>query len=110
MKIYQLHKYGGEWEDAYNYIIGSYFRKERAEEEKTKAELKYEEDRELSRHCDNCPIVNNWNLDDEVARECEKYCDRFKYIDMGDEGFDCGNYVGLLYDSHFNIEEVEVEE
>lgn len=38
MKIYQLHEYGGEWEDRYDYIIGSYLRKERAEEEKVKAE------------------------------------------------------------------------
>ena len=33
MKIYQLHKYGGELEDYRNYIIGSYLHKERAEEE-----------------------------------------------------------------------------
>ena len=36
MKIYQLHKFGGEWEDSYDYIIGSYLRKERAEEETMK--------------------------------------------------------------------------
>jgi Na+/melibiose symporter-like transporter len=40
MKIYQLHKYGGEWEDAYDYIIGTYWLKKRAEEEKSKAEAK----------------------------------------------------------------------
>ena len=110
MKIYQLHEYGGEWEEAYDYIIGSYFRRERAEEEKAKSELKCEEDRQLSRHCSNCPIINGWSLDEEVAKKCEKYCDKFKYVDMGDDGFDCGNYVGLWYDSHFKIEEVEVEE
>lgn len=38
MIVYQLHKCGGEWEDSFDYIIGSYLRKERAEEEKIKAE------------------------------------------------------------------------
>lgn len=110
MKIYQLHEYGGEWEESYDYIIGSYFRRERAEEEKAKSELKYKEDRELSRHCSNCPLVEDWSLDDTVAKKCKEYCDRFKYVDVGDDGFDCGNYVGLWTDSHFKIEEVEVEE
>ena len=48
MKIYQLHKYGGEFEEAYDYIIGSYFRKERAEEEKMKVELQDAADRQLA--------------------------------------------------------------
>ena len=42
MKIYQLHKHGGEWEDYRDVIIGSYLRKERAEEEKLKAEKEEE--------------------------------------------------------------------
>ena len=36
MKIYQLHEYSGEYEDFSDRIIGSYLRKERAEEEKAK--------------------------------------------------------------------------
>lgn len=110
MKIYQLHKYGGEWEDSFDYIIGSYLRKERAEEEKTKAELKDEENRKLSRHCSNCPLTDGWSLNDEVAKKCEKYCDKFKYVDMGDDGFDCDNYTAYWCDVYFRIEEVEVEE
>ena len=35
MTIYQLHEYSGEWEDYRDRIIGSYLRKERAEEEKS---------------------------------------------------------------------------
>ena len=30
MKIYQLHEYGGQWEDSFDYIIDSYLKKERA--------------------------------------------------------------------------------
>lgn len=110
MKIYQLHKYGGEWEDAYDYIIGSYLFKIRAEEEKIKAELKDEEDRKLSRHCSNCPLVDGWSLNDEVAKKCEKYCDKFKYVDLGDNGFDCDNYTTYWWDTSFRIEEIEVKE
>ena len=110
MKIYQLHKYGGEWEDAYDHIIGSYLYKERAEQEMAKAELQNEENKKLSCHCSNCPIVDYWKLDAEVARKCEKYCDKFKYVDMGDDGFECANYIAYLQDAHFSIEEVEVAE
>ena len=110
MKIYQLHKYGGEWEDAYDYIIGSYLRKERAEEEKIKAELQDKSDKELARRCSNCPLICSWGLDDEVARKCAEYCDKFKYIDMGDDGFDCGNYTTYWDEVCFRIEEVEVIE
>lgn len=38
MKIYQLHEYKGEWEDFRDIIIGSYLRKQRAEEELAKDE------------------------------------------------------------------------
>ena len=110
MKIYQLHKYGGKWEEAYDYIIGSYFRKERAEEEKMKAELQDAADKHLSHHCSNCPMVDGWSLNDEVAKKCERYCDKFKYVDLGDDGFDCDNYTTHWYDVYFRIEEVEVEE
>ena len=44
MKIYQLHERGGEWEDYYDYIRGSFLRKERAIEEKIKAEVKQKEE------------------------------------------------------------------
>ena len=110
MKIYQLHEYGGEWEDAYDYIIGSYLRKERAEEVMAQAKLQDESDRELSRRCNRCPFTNCWEPDDKVAKQCEQYCDKFKYIDLGDDGFDCGNYTTHWNDVYFRIEEVEVIE
>ena len=33
MKIYQIHDYGGEWEDRFDYIVGSYLSKEKADAE-----------------------------------------------------------------------------
>lgn len=36
MKIYQIHKSSGEWEDGYNIIVGSYLKFNKAKEEKRK--------------------------------------------------------------------------
>lgn len=110
MKIYQLHKYGGEWE-YYDYTIGSYLRKERAEEEKFKAEVK---EKELMAHgdrCNRCPF-----LDDEPFADINKlkekyfyYCDEAK-LEADDYGINCENYFSKWDESSFRIEEVEVEE
>ena len=108
MKIYQLHKYGGVWEDAFDDIIGTYLYRIRAEEEKAKAELKDEEDKELAHRCSDCPLVNGWSFDKRLVGECEKYCDKFKYIDMPDGDLSCENYIVHWDDIKFRIEEVEV--
>ena len=109
MKIYQLHQCGGEWEDHFDYIVGSYLRKERAEEEKERREHKEKEYRELSRHCSGCPILNDGD-DDKIIRMCKKYCDKFMYVDLDDYGFTCTNYAVNWNNAYFRIEEVEVEE
>lgn len=43
MKIYQIHEYGGEWEDKYDWIVGSYLSEERAMKEHMRLEKEYEE-------------------------------------------------------------------
>jgi hypothetical protein len=110
MTIYQLHKYGSEWEDAYDYIIGSYLYRVRAEDEMAKAIIQDKKDKELSYHCGNCPLVDDDSPNDEVAKQCAKYCDKFKYVKWGDNGFSCGNYTTHWDDVYFRIEEVEVIE
>ena len=110
MIIYQIHQYGGVWEDAYDHIIGSYLRQERAEEKMEWAKMQYSERQLLSRHCVNCPIGDGWDLDETIAAKCRRYCDKFEYIDLGDDGFDCGNYSCDWDEAYFRIEEVEVEE
>ncbi len=40
MVIYQIHKYSGQYEDFTDVIVGSYLKKERAEEEKVNFETK----------------------------------------------------------------------
>ena len=114
MKIYQLHEHGGEWEDSFDYIVGSYLRKERAEEEKAKREAEEKEEIKLSQKCLECPCLEypiaNDNRKNKVIKRCEKYCKKFKYVDLGWNNFRCANYTTHWYESHFEIKEVEVEE
>ena len=106
MKIYQIHKYGGQWEDRYDYIIGSYLKKERAEEEKTKAEKEEQELRNQDEKCRECPYLYDAFITNEKLLE---YCPKADLKQYEDE-IDCANYFQLWDESYFKIEEVEVIE
>lgn len=111
MKIYQLHEHGGEWEDSYDYIRGSYLRKERAEEEKVKAEAKEKQRTEQGRKCNNCPFLSEHpfeNIEDLLSKYAD-YCDETK-LEQTDYGISCKNYFCYWDEPYFKIEEVEVEE
>lgn len=111
MKIYQLHEYGGEWEDSFDIIIGSYLRKERAEEEKAKAEAKEKELTSHSKRCRGCPFIEQSFEDlDNLLSEYPNYCNESKLIDEGAWGMDCENYYTHWDEVTFKIKEVEVEE
>ena len=76
MKIYQLHECGGEWEDYHDCIIGSYLRKERAEEEKAIREAKEKELVEHSKKCCRCPFVQeDFDSLDNLLAELSDYCE-----------------------------------
>ena len=110
MTIYQLHEYGGEWEDKYDYIIGSYLSKARAEEEKTKKEQAEAINQQQSKKCANCPLGNYYFDDkDAVAEACAKYCDQFSRNDYNDV-MECRNYYCPWDSNLYRIEPVEVEE
>lgn len=120
MKIYQIHEYGGEWEDRYDYIVGSYISHDKAIAEKERLE----KEEEIKRKCKSCPLYF-CDLDcDEDCDECykhqvnkaKKYCDRYEPFDKNkhntddyDEEDRCVNYC-LNEDSYFKIEEVDVIE
>ena len=112
MIIYQLHEIGGEWENYYDHIIGSYLKKERAKEEKIKAEQKEKSRQERHIKCCNCPILdNNVQADtlEYTKHICGNYCSIAKiYEDKF--GYDCKNYECNWDKSEFRIIEVEVEE
>lgn len=110
MKIYQLHECGGEWEDYHDYIIGSYLRKERAEEEKAKAEAKEKELVQNSRKCNRCPFLDYPPLDlNDLLIKHPDYCTEAK-LEKGDYGIECDNYYQHWDELDFYIKEVEVEE
>ena len=106
MRIYQIHKCGGQWEDSYDYIVGSYLKKERAEEEKVKLEAEEQELRDQSQKCNECPFLYDAFITNE---ELLAYCPQADLRKYGDD-LDCNNYFQLWDESYFKIEEVEVEE
>ena len=110
MKIYQLHEFGGQWEDSYDHLIGSYLHKERAEEEKIKAEIKEKELRERDKRCKDCPFLEGTfeNINDLLSKH-PNYCTELK-LEETDYGLDCENYHFHWDESSFEIREVEVEE
>lgn len=111
MKIYQLHEYSGEWEDFRDYIRGSYLRKERAEEEKAKAEAKENELANKSQKCNLCPVLDVYPFA-SFDSLLDKYCDYCSEMDLEetDYGLNCKNYYLKWDKSTFKIKEVEVEE
>ena len=112
MKIYQLHEYSGLWEYFHDYIIGSYLRKERAEEELDKAKTEEEELREKNNKCSECPFLGEPFCDlDKLISEHNNYCSEKELEDSGLKyGICCNNYYLKWQDSTFEIKEVEVEE
>lgn len=109
MTIYQLHECGGEYEDYYNRIIGTYLRKERAEEEKAKAEAKEKELVEHSRKCNHCPFLEFDLSMDELFSLYSEYCSEAE-LEEDKYGLECENYYSHWDESSFYISEVEVEE
>lgn len=113
MRIYQIHEYGGEWEDAYDYIVGSYLSEERAKAEMKQLEKEEKELLNWSLRCHECPLHIPYNEDVDM----NKYCNKYEPFDSskhsledyyGDE--ECVNEYWNHEDSWFKLEEVEVIE
>ena len=110
MKIYQLHERGGEWEDYYDYIRGSFLRKESAIEEKIKAEVRQKEEIKQGHKCYHCPFIDeDFSEMRNLLLSYPNYCTQVKLEDCDGEIM-CENYYIKFCESHFDIEEVEVEE
>lgn len=110
MTIYQLHEYSSDYDYPHDYIIGSYLRKERAEEEKLKAEVANQKLIERSKKCNKCPfLIEDFANIDELFNEHSDYCSEAK-LEQGEYGIDCENYSVCWDENHFEVEEVEVEE
>lgn len=113
LTIYQIHEMSGEYEDYHDIIVGSYLRKERAEEViKT---LRDEENKRKARaiKCRECP-VRDYNCD--LRSVINEYCEDFEEeveLDYGEEQPFCKNeyYSYSAYDDvYYEMQKVEVEE
>ena len=105
-KIYQIHEYGGEWEDAYDYIRSSYLSEEKAKTEMERLEKEENELQELRDRCQNCPLIFN-KKDVNIS----EYCDKYEWgYDEDYKEESCLNEYWTHYDSYFRLEEVEVIE
>lgn len=113
MKIYQIHEYGGEWEDKFDCIVSSYLSKEKAIAEKERLEKKEEDFIKQVEKCSKCPLYNRSRNINDVG----KYCYDYEPFEEGVhdpneyESELCVNYVYYYSsDSFYRIEEVEVIE
>lgn len=118
MKIYQIHEYGGEWEDKYDCIVASYLSEERAIAEKERLEKENEEFIKQLEKCCECPLYNRFRYDIGNNDDIIKYCNNYEPFKEGihnpDEYDDdlCINRIcSSFYDNaYYCIEEVDVIE
>lgn len=115
MKIYQIHEYGGEWEDRFDDIVGTYLDKRKAMEKMVALAEEHKRDVEQSRKCAHCPLWDDWSrYDDVILQKTAEYCTEFVKQSSSDseyeDEFGCINYAGYVEKTFFRIEEVEVEE
>lgn len=110
MKIYQLHEYGGEYEDYFDHVVGSFMRRERAEEVKNEMIIQRKKERLQSDKCNQCPIHNDsYPTIEDYIKVLRIYCDQAEIVENY-FGVNCENYYCLWEETEFSIEEVEVEE
>lgn len=115
MKIYQIHEYGGEWEDKYDYIVNSYASENKAKAELEQLEQEEEEYREWSDRCGNCPLFKLFKRKSDI--KVDEYCDKYEPFDINKhdpeeycEDEPCVNYYIHREYCFYRIEEVEVIE
>ena len=112
MKIYQIHGFGGQWEDYYDYIVGTYLHKDRAESEMKKLVDTEEVRQKRYEKCQACPIGDlNLNADTLEAMEhaCSTYCS-CSQVKEDLYGFFCENEESYYDTTTYKIKEIEVIE
>lgn len=108
MKIYQVHRSGGEWEDYYNYIVASYLHEENAMKKKEELEEEQNKRIEQSKKCDEC---YSYYYEDIGFEHCDEGC-FVKGMGYGGETV-CKNInVDYMYPDteHYSVETLEIED
>lgn len=110
IKIYQIHETGGEYEDYFDNIVGSYLHKEKAKQELEKFKDALSERRMYYQKCSDCPAQFGC-LEDEID-EIRESCDCFA-AEFDDESLIefCKNAVYSYDESvRYEIEEADVDD
>ena len=109
-KIYQIHEKGGGCEDNFDYIVGSYLHKEKADRELKKFNDALNERYVYYQKCSNCSAQFGC-LEDEID-EIRESCDCFA-AEFDDESLIefCKNAVDSYDESvRYEVEEVDVDD
>lgn len=109
-KIYQIHETGGEYEDYFDNIVGSYIHKERSERELERFNNELNERHMYYQKCSDCPAQFGC-LSDEID-EIRESCDHFS-AEGDDESLIvfCKNAVYSYDESvRYEIEEADVDD
>ena len=104
-KIYQIHEKGGGWEDSFDYIVGSYLHKEKAERELKQFNDALNERYEYYQKCSNCSAQFGCSVSeiDKIRKRCDRFASEFTYF--------CKNAVDSYDESvRYKIEEVDVDD
>ena len=110
MKIYQIHKYEGEYEDYSDTIVSSYLDYNKALLEKERLEKEELILREKGRKCANCPHINgHWSRTKDLTDIHSDYCNEAS-LEATEYGIECNNYFSHWDDVTFEIVEVDVIE
>lgn len=113
MKIYQIHETGGQYEDYFDYIVGTYLHKDKAEIDMQILIDKEELRRQEYEKCQSCPIGNlDLNVDTiEAMRSiCQEYCDSSQIFEQLYDEYVCENEAIYWDDRGYHITEIEVIE
>lgn len=95
MKVYEVHSYGGEWEDAYDYVEGRFDTRLAAEQLMNELKKDNEDFNRRADRCEQCTFGCGNN------EPCEDY-------ELDGSG-GCENWTyHQIYDDMFRIDEVEV--
>lgn len=105
MKIYQVHRSGGEWEDYYNYIVASYLHEENAMKKKEELVHKEMKLRDKAEECREC--YDKYFYDD-TNKPCPKDC--CKIIVYNDGDIECSNRYDHWENENYFIETLEIED
>lgn len=110
MKIYQIHKYTGSYENFRDYIISSYLKYTKAVIEKERLAKEDLDMRERSNKCAECPHISGYcSKTKDLKNIHSDYCNEAS-LEATEYGIECNNYYSYWDDATFEIVEVDVIE